>query len=135
MSSNTRDQERHSLAPPSLIYGAFTLGLATAIAFRALIILQHVAPGWVRPVWYFAVVGNLAFFYYRYRIAEKRKRTVERHGLIGKVEADTCFSPAEREALVYLLRSIKRSPENLNYLIISLFSLVAIGIDMLLLMP
>jgi hypothetical protein len=31
---------------------------------------------------------------------------------------------------VYLLRSIKRSPENLNYLIISAFSIAAIGIDM-----
>ena len=39
------------LAPPGMILGAFTLGLATAIAFRALIVLQHVAPACVRPVW------------------------------------------------------------------------------------
>ena len=81
-------------------------------------------------MWYFGVVGNLVFFYYRYRIAEKRKRVVDEHGLIGRIEADTCFSPAEREALAYLLRSIKRSPENLNYLIISAFSIVAIGVDL-----
>jgi hypothetical protein len=124
----------HALAPALLIYGAFALGMTTAIAFRVIIILQHVAPGWVRPVWYFAVVGNLAFFYYRYRIAEKRKRAVEEHGLIGKVEADTCFSPAEREALGYLLRSIKRSPENINYLIISAFSIIAIVVDLMLVM-
>ena len=129
MTTTARDLGMHALAPVPLIYGAFALGLATAIAFRVLIILQHAAPLWVRPVWYFAVVGNLAFFYYRYRIAEKRKRTVEEHGLINKVEADTCFSPAEREALAYLLRSIKRSPENINYLIISVFSIAAIGID------
>jgi len=119
-----------ALAPPYLIYGAFALGLTTAIAFRVLIILQHLAPAWVRPVWYFAVVGNLAFFYFRYRIAGKRKRAVEVHGLIAKVEADTCFAPEEREALAYLLRSIRRSPENVNYLIISVFSIVAIGIDL-----
>ena len=134
MTTEENAQEQQALAPPLMIYGAFVLGLATAAAFRVLIILQHVAPAWVRPVWYFAVVGNLAFFYYRYRIAEKRKRTVERHGLISKAEADACFSPAEREALVYLLRSIQRSPENLNYLIISVLSVVAIGIDVVLLM-
>ena len=134
MTTTPQDRDMPALAPAPLIYGAFILGLATAIAFRILIILQHVAPRWVRPVWYFAVVGNLAFFYYRYRIAEKRKRAVEEHGLIGKVEADTCFSPAEREALGYLLRSIKRSPENINYLIISAFSIIAIVVDLMLVM-
>jgi hypothetical protein len=117
-----------------MIYGAFALGLATAIAFRALIVLQHVAPGWVRPVWYFAVIGNLVFFLYRYRIAQKRKRTVDEHGLIAKVETDTCFSPDERSALLYLLRSIKRSPENINYLVITAVSLAAIAIDLALLL-
>ncbi len=130
MTTDHEERARPALAPAPLIYGAFALGLATAIAFRVLIILQHFAPGWVRPVWYFAVVGNLMFFYYRYRIAEKRKRAVDEHGLIAKIEADTCFSRVEREALVYLLRSIKRSPENLNYLIISAFSIVAIAIDL-----
>jgi len=130
MTSTRQDLETPALAPAPLIYGAFLLGLTTAIAFRIIIILQHVAPGWVRPVWYFGVVGNLAFFFYRYRISEKRKHAVDEHGLIGKIEADTCFSPAERDALVYLLRSIKRSPENLNYQIISAFSIVAIIIDL-----
>lgn len=120
------------LAPAPMIYGVFTLGLATAIAFRGIIILQRIAPAWVRPVWYFAVVGNLVFFYYRYRIAEKRKHAVVEHGLVARVEADTCFSPDEREALGYLLRSIERSPENINYLIISAFSVLAIVIDLVL---
>ena len=121
-----------SLAPGYKIYGAFGLGLATAIAFRVLIILNHLAPSWVRPVWYFAVLGNFVFFYYRFRITEKRKRAVETYRLIDKVEADTCFSQAEREALTYLLRSIKRSPENINYLIIFVFSIVAIAVDLVL---
>lgn len=130
MTTNRQDRETPVLAPVPLIYGAFVLGLTTAIAFRIIIILQHVAPMWVRPVWYFAVVGNLVFFSYRFRIAEKRKRAVDEHGLINRIEADTSFSPDERDALVYLLRSIKRSPENLNYLIISAFSIAAIVIDL-----
>lgn len=118
-----------SLAPGYKIYGAFGLGLATAIAFRALIILGHVAPSWVRPEWYFAVLGNFVFFYYWYRIAEKRKRAVEAYGLIDKVRQDACFAPEDRDAIIYLLSSVKRSPENINYLIIFLFSIVAIVVD------
>jgi len=133
MKTFLHDPDRMALAPAPLIYGAFVLGLTTAIAFRVIIILQHVAPAWVRPVWYFAVVGNLVFFYYRYRIAGKRKRAVAEHGLIERVETDKCFSPAEREALGYLLRSIDQSPENINYLIISVVSIVAILIDLMLL--
>ena len=49
-----------------LKYGAFVLGLATAIAVRALIILSYVQPTWVHPIWYFAVLGNFVFFYYRF---------------------------------------------------------------------
>ena len=130
MTTVPHDQERMAIAPAPLIYGAFVLGLATATAFRVIIVLQHVAPGWVRPVWYFGVIGNLVFFFYRYRIAGKRKRAVVEHGLISKVAADTCFSPAEREALGYLLSSIERSPENINYLIISVVSVLAIVIDL-----
>ena len=99
MTITRQDLETPALAPAPLIYGAFALGLTTAIAFRVIIILQHVAPGWVRPVWYFGVVGNLVFFYYRYRIAEKRKRAVDEHGLIGRIEADACFSPESIAAL------------------------------------
>ena len=124
------DEGKTALAPAPLIYGAFVLGLTTAIAFRVIIVLQHIAPGWVRPVWYFAVIGNLVFFYYRYRIGQKRKRAVEDHDLIARIESGSILSSTEREALGYLLRSIKRSPETINYLIITAVSILAIAIDL-----
>jgi hypothetical protein len=55
------EKEKLVIAPAYKIYGFFVLGLATAIAFRALIILDHVQPTWVRPVWYFGVLGNFVF--------------------------------------------------------------------------
>jgi hypothetical protein len=61
-------KDKFTLAPGYKIYGALGLGLATAIAFRALIVINHVHPDWVRPVWYFAVLGNFFFFYHRFRI-------------------------------------------------------------------
>ncbi|MHB1391347.1 MAG: hypothetical protein ACYCXF_09010 [Thermoleophilia bacterium] len=119
-----------TLAPRYKIYSAFVLGLATAIALRAIIVLQHVAPGWVRPVWYFAVLGNFVFFFYRYQIAEKRKAAVRDHQLIEKLSEPDRLSEDDREVLIYLLNSLTKSPEYLNYLIIFVFSLVAIAIDL-----
>jgi hypothetical protein len=107
------------------------LGLSTAIAFRALIIITHLRPDWVRPVWYFAVLGNFLFFWHRYRITQQRKRAILDHQLIAKIKSAAVLSVADREALTYLLQSIKLSPENINYLIISIFSLVAIAADQL----
>lgn len=119
-----------TLSPRYKIYGAFILGISTAVALRAIIVLQHIEPSWVRPAWYFAVLGNFLFFYYRYQITEKRKRAIRDHRLIEKVEELDSLSEGDREVLIYLLNSIRKSPEHLNYLIIFVFSLVAIAIDL-----
>jgi hypothetical protein len=124
-----------TLSPPTLsprykIVGAFWLGLATAIAIRALIVLNHVQPDWVRPVWYFAVLGNFVFFFYRYQITAKRKRAIRNYQLIEKISTNQPLSVPDRDVLVYILNSIKKSPEHLNYLVIFFFSLLAIAIDM-----
>jgi len=119
-----------TLSPKYKIYGAFWLGLSTAVAIRALIVLNHVNPSWVRPVWYFAVLGNFLFFYYRYQITSKRKRVIREHRLIEKISANDELTTSDRQVLTYLLNSIKMSPEHWNYLIIFFFSLLAIAIDL-----
>ncbi len=119
------------LSPKYKIYGAFWLGLATAVAIRALIVLNHVNPDWVRPVWYFAVLGNFVFFFYRFQISKKRKQVIREHHLIEKISDEKKLSMSDRQVLVYLLSSIKTSPEHLNYLIIFYFSLLAIVLDLL----
>lgn len=118
-----------TIASKYKIYGFMILGLATSIAFRLLIIIDHIEPNWIRPVWYFAVVGNLMFFFYRFKVTKKRKGVVRKHQLIQKIESGTILNDKERHALVYLLHSIDRSPESFNYLIISIFSVFAIIMD------
>jgi hypothetical protein len=118
------------LSPRYKIYAAFWLGLSTAIAIRALIVLQHLNPAWVRPLWYFAVLGNFLFFYYRYQITAKRKRAIRNHRLIEKITDKMALTDEDREVLAYVLNSIKTSPEHLNYLIIFFFSLLAIALDL-----
>ena len=115
----------------AIIIGAFTLGLITAIAMRALIVLMHVSPVWVRPVWYFAVVGNFFFFYYRFMITQRRKKAIADFGLIEKIKAGSALSDDDRDVTVYLLRSIEKSLENYNYLVIFIFSILAIALDII----
>jgi len=54
------EKEKPAIAPAYRIYGFFVLGLATAIAFRALMVIDHVQPAWVRPVW-FSVYSEILF--------------------------------------------------------------------------
>ncbi len=114
---------------PSVIYCFFALGIISAIAFRAIIVFQRLEPSWVRPVWYIGTIGYMVFFLYRFYIAEKRKRTVERFQLIEKIKANACLTDEDREIVLYLLSSVKSSPENLNYFVIFLLSALAIIVD------
>lgn len=118
----------HTL-PPSVIYCFFALGILSAIAFRAIIILQRFEPSWVRPVWYVGVFGYMVFFLYRFYISKKRKRAIEDFQLIEKVKTKACLTDEDREVVIYLLSSIKKSPENVNYFIIFLLSMMAITVD------
>jgi len=119
--------------PPYIIYTFFFIGLISAVAFRAIIILQHIEPVWVRPVWYLAVVGYLLFFLYRYWISQKRKKAIRDFQLIEKIKANACLQDDDREVLLYLLSSIKVSLEDRNYAIIFLTSILAVAADLMLL--
>jgi hypothetical protein len=127
---DTERKKPHTV-PPCVIYGFFALGLASALAFRAIIVFEHIERAWVRPTWYAAVMGYMGFFLYRYRISRKRKRAIEEFGLIEKLRADACLTEDDREAAVYLLTSIKKSPEDLNYFVIFVLSVLAIAADLL----
>ncbi len=123
-----KEKKPHTL-PPSVVYIFFALGIISATAFRAIIFFQRFEPQWVRPVWYIGTIGYMLFFLYRFYIAEKRKKTIERFQLIEKVKANACLTNEDREIVIYLLSSIKRSPENINYFVIFIFSVIAVAID------
>ncbi|OGW26575.1 MAG: hypothetical protein A2X59_01410 [Nitrospirae bacterium GWC2_42_7] len=118
--------------PKSVSYGFFVLGLLSAIAFRAIIVFQHLEPLWVRPVWYIGTGGYFFFFIYRYEIARKRKKAIDEFQLIEKLKANACLQDEDREVVLYLLGSIKYSPEDINYAVIFILSIIAIVADLLL---
>ena len=120
------------IVPTPVIIGFFVLGLLSSVAFRAIILFQKFNPGWVRPVWYFGVIGYMLFFMYRFRISTRRKRTIGQSRIIEKLQTGTALSAEDREAALYLLSSIRKSPEDWNYLAIFILSVLAIALDLLL---
>ena len=112
--------------------GFFLVGLLSSVAFRAIILLQKLSPAWVRPVWYFGVIGYMLFFMYRYGISARRKATIARTDIIEKLRSGANLSEADREAALYLLNSVQKSPEDWNYLAIFALSIVTIALDWLL---
>jgi hypothetical protein len=120
------------IVPKSVIVGFFLLGLLSSVAFRAIILLQKYEPAWVRPVWYFGVVGYMAFFMYRYFISQRRKHAIARSDIIEKIRTGETLNADDREAALYLLRSVRASQEDWNYLAIFVLSIAAIALDLLL---
>ena len=123
------NKSRPHTLPGYVIYGFFVIGLLSAVAFRIIIVFQHVEPSWVRPVWYAGVVGYMAFFLYRYSISRKRKHAIKQYDLIAKLKANACLSDEDRAVVIYLLSSIQKSMEDLNYYIIFILSVLAIAAD------
>jgi hypothetical protein len=121
--------KRPRIVPKFVVYTFFLLGLVSAIAFRAIIIFQHLEPSWVRPVWYVGTAGYFLFFLYRYRITRKRKKAVEEYELIEKIRANKPLKEQDREVVLYLLSSIRLSLEDINYAIIFALSVLAVAAD------
>lgn len=124
--------DKPRIVPRYVIYSFFVLGLISAIAFRAIIVFQHLEPGWVRPVWYIGTAGYIFFFVYRYGITRKRKKAIEEFRLIEKLKTNSCLGDDDRKVVLYLLSSIKFSLEDINYAIIFLLSILAVAADLFL---
>lgn len=120
----------HTLSP-LVINLFFLIGVLSAISFRALIVFAHTSSHWFRPVWYCGTIGYLVFFLYRYWISQKRKRAISQYRLLEKIGKGENISGEERQVVVYLLASIARSREDLNYLIIFFLSFLAVATDLI----
>ena len=118
--------------PQYVINSFFILGAVSGLAFRSIIVFNHLNPSMVRPVWYCGVIGYIFFFLYRYAISQRRKRAVSQYDLISKIQAGEKLSDEDKRVAVYLLSSIEKSRENLNYLFIFILSITAVILDILL---
>ncbi|MBD3388728.1 MAG: hypothetical protein GF416_06625 [Candidatus Altiarchaeales archaeon] len=115
--------------PAPVVNLFFAIGLLSALAFRALILLQNADPTIIRIVWYTGAIGYLTFFIYRYTITKKRREISRKHRLMEKIEENK-LDPEDRQALHYIVQSLNKSKEIYNYLAVALLSIAAIGLDL-----
>ena len=101
---------------PLVINLFFVIGLLSAFAFRVLIVFVYLRPEWFRFTWYVGIIGYTIFFLYRYRIAQKRKKAVDEYHLIEKLEQEVPLASEDRQVLIYLLSSIRKSRRWQNWL-------------------
>ena len=123
-------QSPHTL-PPVVINLFFVIGLMSALCFRALMAVKDMQPQLFRPVWYLGIVGYILFFGFRYSITEKRKKAISEFNLIAKLKNGEELSAGDRQVVTYILSSLQKSRENLNYLFIFATSAIAILLDLL----
>jgi hypothetical protein len=120
------------IVPKPVIIAFFLVGVLSSVAFRAIILLQTYDPRWVRPVWYLGVIGYMLFFIYRYYISQRRKRVIAESGIIEKIRDGDFLDQDDRAAALYLLNSVRKSPEDWNYMVIFILSALAIALDLIL---
>lgn len=120
------------LMPASIIHSFFIIGLLSSLSIRLIILFKHLQPDFIRPAWYCGVIGYVFFFAYRYYITLKRKRLIINNGLISKIGSLQELASNDRELLEYVVTSIVKSREHINYMFIFASSIVAIIIDLIL---
>ena len=121
---------RFRIIPLPVILALLAVGLASSLAFRLIIIAEHLEPGWVRPLWYAAVLLNALFFAYRYWVSRRRVRAVIAADLDRRLYRGETLGAGEREQAAAILHSIRISPERWNYLVIFFLSAAAIVADL-----
>lgn len=127
LSENT---DRFRIIPLPIIITLLAIGLISSLAFRAIIVAEHVEPGWVRPLWYLGVLLNAVFFSYRYWVSLRRVRAVVGGDLDRKMRTGEPLSTLDQEQIAAILYSIRISPERFNYLVIFVLSAAAIAADL-----
>ncbi|MDP2217061.1 MAG: hypothetical protein Q8J68_07250 [Methanolobus sp.] len=108
----------------------FWLGIISAIFIRMVIIADHYSGLMSKAFFYLGVIGYFVFFAHRYRIATRRVGVLNDLELLRKVEERRPLNENDYEGLEYIVRSISLSKERLNYLVIIVFSLIAIFLSL-----
>lgn len=103
----------------------FWVGIIATIAYRIIVILNYYSALWVEIAWYIGTIGFCWYFAHRYRVAHKRKKLIERQKLAYKISNNKPLDKADREVILYILKGLRSSKAQWNYIAIFFFSAVA----------
>ena len=118
------------LIPAVYIHTFFIVGILSSLAIRLILLFKHINPDYIRPAWYTGIIGYVIFFAYRYYISNKRKSLIRDHALLEKVQNMQEMEESDKELLEYIVSSIMKSNEHINYMFIFVSSILVIGVDL-----
>lgn len=104
----------------------FWSGIIATLAYRIIVVLNNYSAVWVDIAWYIGTVGFIIYFIHRYDISDKRAKLVTENKLAQKIKANKPLSDEDREALGYILRTLKTTKEKWNYVVIFAASGIAL---------
>ena len=104
----------------------FWVGIIATLAYRIIVVLNHYSTLWVEIAWYIGTIGFIWYFAHRYRVENNREKLIEEKELGHKIKNNIDLSTEDREALVYILRGLRSSKARWNYIVIFVFSIIAL---------
>lgn len=104
----------------------FCIGIMATISYRLVIVLNHYSAFWVEVFWYIGTLGFIWYFAHRFQVERRRDKLIEDLNLTNKIANQQPLNPEEREALIYILKSLTTSLAKWNYIAIFFFSFLAI---------
>ena len=104
----------------------FWVGIIATIAYRIIVVLNFYNPVWVEIAWYIGTIGFIWYFAHRYRIAHKRKQLIIKQKLTYKLYHNKPLKKEDRDVLLYIVKGLKSSKAQWNYIAIFGFSIAAL---------
>lgn len=104
----------------------FWVGIIATIAYRIIVVLNFYSALWVEIAWYIGTIGFIWYFAHRYHIEHKRHELVVQQRLAYKLSHNKPLNQQDRDVLVYIVKSLKSSKAQWNYIAIFAFSIIAL---------
>ncbi len=104
----------------------FWIGIIATLAYRIIIILNHYSQVWVEVAWYIGTIGFIWYFAHRFRVENRREELIKEKKLGYKIYNNRELTQEDRNALVYILKGLRSSKARWNYIVIFIFSIVAL---------
>lgn len=104
----------------------FWVGIAATFAYRVIVVLNYYSSFWVEIVWYVGTIGFIWYFAHRFRVENNREKIIAERKLLYKIHRQKNLSEEDREALKYVLKSLRSSKAKWNYIAIFIFSAAAL---------
>jgi len=104
----------------------FGVGVVATFSYRVIVILNQYSRLWVEIAWYVGTIGFIWYFAHRFRVERDREELIRRKKLGYKIYHKKKLSDEDRDALVYILKSLRSSKARWNYIVIFAFSIIAL---------